>query len=72
MSVMVISREEIKASPGTSVGMIRSCGLELIGIIGPCHDVDVSLSAGSTYTDAQVTENRDDPVLEGNRVACGA
>jgi hypothetical protein len=26
----------------------------LIGIIGPYHDVDISLSAGSTYTDAQV------------------
>ena len=68
---MVISREEIKASPGTSVGMIRSRGMELIVIIGPCHDVDVFLSASSTYMDAQVMENRDDPVLEGNRVACG-
>jgi hypothetical protein len=43
----------------------------LIGIIGPYHDVDISLSAGSTYTDAQVTENRDDPALESNWVACG-
>jgi hypothetical protein len=68
---MVISREEIKASPDTSVDLIRSRGMELIVIIGPCHDVDVFLSAGSSYTEAQVTQHKDAPVLEGNRVVCG-
>jgi outer membrane receptor protein involved in Fe transport len=49
-----------------NVGTIRSRGMELIGTIGPFSHV--SLNFGYTYTDAQVTENRDDPTLEGNRV----
>jgi outer membrane receptor protein involved in Fe transport len=40
--------------------------MELISTIGPFSDV--SLTFGYTYTDAQVTENRDDPALQGNRV----
>jgi len=34
MSVMVIPREEIKVSPGTSIGMIRSRGMELMALSG--------------------------------------
>jgi iron complex outermembrane receptor protein len=37
-----------------------------MGTVGPFWDV--SLSAGYTYTDAEVMEFRDDPALEGNRV----
>lgn len=49
-----------------NVGTIRSRGVELIGTVGPFWDM--SLSAGYTYTDAEVTECRADPTLEGNRV----
>jgi outer membrane receptor protein involved in Fe transport len=49
-----------------NVGTIRSRGVELIGTVGPFWDM--SLTAGYTYTDAEVTEFRDDPTLEGNRV----
>ena len=63
---MAVSFDPIFTTENQNVGTIRSRGMELIGTIGPFSNV--SLNFGYTYTDAQVTENRDDPTLEGNRV----
>jgi outer membrane receptor protein involved in Fe transport len=63
---VAVSFDPIFTTQNQNVGTIRSRGLELIGTLGPFYNT--SLSLGYTYTDAQVTENRDDPTLEGNRI----
>ena len=63
---VAVEFDPIFTTENQNIGTIRSRGMELISTLGPFRDV--SLSLGYTYTDAQVTENRDDPTLEGNRV----
>jgi outer membrane receptor protein involved in Fe transport len=63
---VVVAFDPVFTIENQNVGTIRSRGMELIGTVGPFWDL--SLSAGYTYTDAEVLTFRDDPTLEGNRV----
>jgi catecholate siderophore receptor len=50
----------------SNIGKIRSRGLELIADLGVTEEL--LLFAGYTYLNAEVTENKDDPGLVGNKV----